>query len=108
MHMSGMTGTAGPPTVSSLDALWSKLQQQHSREADAARLSRRASSGTLPLPADLKGKGASAGKPAEQEVTPEAGNKAPGKEAGGHGASQGPTAAGQQLSEADFWKMMHN
>ena len=61
----------------------------------------------LPLPAEVEGKDTSASRPAEQEATPKAGNRVAGKAPVAHSASQGPAAAGQRLSEAD-WKMMQN
>lgn len=105
-------GGVSTPIASSLDALWAKLQQQHSQEAEAARLNRRANSGAQPT--GFQSKANSSAAEAEQDVV----QQAPGKEAtsrtGGRvdAVSERPVvrlptpAREQQMSEADFWKMM--
>lgn len=105
-------GGVSAPIASSLDALWAKLQQQHSQEAEAARLNRRANSEALPTGSQSKANASPA--EAEQDVV----RQAPGKETvsrtgGGvdvvneRPVARLPTPAReQQMAEADFWKMM--
>ena len=106
-------GIANAPAASSLDVLWAKLQQQHSQEAEAARVTRRANSGSLPtdstvnpgssvsqvlplLPPDNSAAGRSdvTGRTAATD-----GNSAP-------AAVHDSAASQQQLSEAAFWNSM--
>lgn len=108
-------GRTGGPTAPNLDALWAKLQQQHSLEAEAARLTRRAHSGTVPTGSNSTAD--SIHKAAEQQALS--------KEADSRTSGQVETVTGgpvsslltpetkqqlqqEQMSEADFWKMMQN
>lgn len=109
-------GSASGSTAPNLDALWAKLQQQHSLEADAARLTRRAHSGTLAPRSDSKAD--SLNKAGEQVVRQQAVSKeTDSNRLSGHvDVSGGPvsslptpgTQQQQQQSEAEFWKMMQN
>ena len=120
MAPSGAGGTSGP-VAPNLDELWVKLQQQHSLEAEAARLTRRASSGTVPT--GFNSKADLSKKAAEQTVKQQAlsketdtrttgrvdavtGGPVSSLSTPGTQQQQQPQLQQQQMSEADFWKMM--
>ena len=110
--------SAGGSTVTApnLDALWAKLQQQHSLEADAARLTRRANSGTLVIRSDSKAE--SLNKAGEQVGQQAVSKETDSSRLSGHvDVSGGPVSSlptpgtqqqQQKQSEAEFWKMMQN
>ena len=110
--LDAVAGSDSTPMAPNLDALWAKLQQQHSQEAEAARLNRRANSGALPAGSQSKANSSSA--EAEQGVVQQGSGKETISRTGGRvnavndrPVSQLPTPAReQQMSEADFWKMM--
>ena len=106
-------GIANAPAASSLDALWAKLQQQHSQEAEAVRMTRRANSGSLPTDSTVN-PGSSV-----QQAAPylSSDNSAAGRSdvTGQTAATDGNSASAavhesaasqQQLSEAAFWNSM--
>ena len=110
-------GIANAPAASSLDALWAKLQQQHSLEAEAARMSRRANSGSLAQATDNKDNASSSNtEPVQQPLSVPAFASKPSSSTNTDMNSVGITdrqsapaefaAPQEQLSEADFWKSM--
>ena len=116
--MDAGTGSASGPTAPNLDVLWAKLQQQHSLEAEAARLTRRSNSGMLPTGSNSKAH--SVDKAAEQVVRQQGASKETNSRMSGQvkAVTAGPVSSlptvltqqqeqqQQQMSEADFWKMM--
>jgi len=103
-----VTGIANAPAASSLDALWAKLQQQHSLEAEAARMTRRANSGSLPLDSTANPTTSSSAPVQQAPVVPANRGEAPGSRGTGQATqtSSASAAPQQQFSEADFWKLM--
>ena len=110
-------GIANAPAASSLDALWAKLQQQHSLEAEAARMTRRAHSGSMAQAADNKdGASSSSTEPVQQPLSVPAFTSKPSSSTNTEMSPIGITdrqsapavfaAPQEQLSEADFWKSM--
>ncbi len=110
-------GIANAPAASSLDALWAKLQQQHSLEAEAARMSRRANSGSIGQATDNKDTASSSStEPVQQLLSVPASTSKPSSSTttdispvgiSDRQSIQAESAAPQQqLSEADFWKLM--
>lgn len=107
-------GTASGSTAPNLDALWAKLQQQHSLEAAAARVTRRANSGTLaPRSSSKADLNKAAEQVRQQAASTETGSSRlsgrVGAVSGGPSSSlPAPGTQQQQQSEADFWNMMQN
>jgi hypothetical protein len=110
-------GIADAPAASSLDALWAKLQQQHSLEAEAARMTRRANSGSIAQATDSKDNASSSSiEPVQQLLSVPAFTSKPFSSTNIDISPVGITdrqsapavfaAPQQQLSEADFWKSM--
>ena len=109
-------GIANAPAASSLDALWAKLQQQHSLEAEAARISRRANSGSLAQATDNKDNAGSSSTEPVQPLSVPASTSKPSSSTNTDLSPVGisdrqsvpavSAAPQQQLSEADFWKLM--
>lgn len=106
-------GIANAPAASSLDALWAKLQQQHSQEAEAARMTRRAHSGSLPTDSTVNpGSSVQQAAPFLSSVNSAAGrSNVTGQTAATDGNSapaavHESAASQQQLSEAAFWNSM--
>lgn len=110
-------GIANAPAASSLDALWAKLQQQHSLEAEAARMTRRANSGSMAQATDNKSNASSSStEPVQQPLSVPASTSNPSRSTNTDISPVGisdrqsvqaeSAAPQQQLSEADFWKLM--
>ena len=110
-------GIANAPAASSLDALWAKLQQQHSLEAEAARMTRRANSGSMAQATDNKSNASSSStEPVQQPLSVPASTSKPSRSTNTDISPVGisdrqsvqaeSAAPQQQLSEADFWKLM--
>ena len=109
-------GIANAPAASSLDALWAKLQQQHSLEAEAARMSRRVNSGSIGQADNKDNASSSSTEPVQQLLSVPAIASKPFSSTitdirpdGSTDRQSAPdvfAAPQQQLSEADFWKSM--
>ena len=108
-------GSASSPYAPNLDVLWAKLQQQHSLEAEAARLNRRSNSAAVPTGSNSKADSlntAAEQATRQQAVTKESDSRTIGRvDAVTGGPVSGLPTPGtqqqqQQMSEADFWKMM--
>ena len=106
-------GSASGPTAPNLDVLWAKLQQQHSLEAEAARLTRRSNPGAVPARSNSKSDSLSTA--AEQATRQQADSKETDSRLSGRvdAVTGGPVSSlptlgtqQQQMSEADFWRMM--
>lgn len=105
-------GSTSTPAAPALDALWAQLQQQHSLEAEAARLNRRSNSGALQT--GSKSQADSSVTAAEQDVVQQAAGRDTTSRTVGRVDAVGarpvarlPTPATKEhMSEADFWQMM--
>ena len=104
-----VTGIANAPAASSLDALWAKLQQQHSLEAEAARMSRKGNSSTLAAHSTVIAEHVHQPAVVPVSTRPHVASSSAAGQTKVTDASLAPAVPAelqQQSSEADFWKSM--